>query len=107
MKLLIDLDGTLLDCRSRLHRLFCDLAPGAEMPFEDYWTLKRVPRSNTSILQDLAGWSDQQTSDFERRWLEGVERDEYLQFDQPFAYTERALARRRKAARVVPVPPRK
>ena len=91
MKLLIDLDGTVLDCRSRLHRLFCALAPEAAMPFADYWTLKRAPRSNASILHDLAGWSDEQTSDFERRWLEEVERDEYLQFDQPFAHTERAL----------------
>ncbi len=91
MNLLIDLDGTLLDCRSRLHRLFCALAPEAEMPFDDYWTLKRAPRSNASILHELAGWSDDQTRDFERRWLEEVEREEYLQFDRPLAHAERAL----------------
>ena len=40
MKIIFDLDGTLICSKKRLHRLFLDLAGVTNLKFKSYWDLK-------------------------------------------------------------------
>ena len=77
----IDLDGTILDARRRLHSLFCKLAPDVLPNAESYWQHKRAPRSHDWILSNLAGWSDSRIDQFKADWLGLIEQPEYLALD--------------------------
>lgn len=93
MNVFFDLDGTLLDCRKRVHALFRDLCNGSGLEFEPYWMHKRAGRSNEWILSNLLGYSDAAVSKFVADWLIRIESDEYLSLDEAFPFTEGVLRR--------------
>ncbi|MGB2521169.1 HAD family hydrolase [Shewanella algae] len=81
MKIIFDLDGTLLDSRIRLFKLFRDLVPTSSLSFDEYWCLKRNKVSNVMILKEAYFYSDRKIEDFELRWMERVETKKYLKED--------------------------
>lgn len=87
MNLFFDLDGTLLDVRLRLYRLFCDLAGSAPVSFEQYWQLKKKGLLQKDILQQVLHYNEQQITTFQNSWMQKVELQEYLRLDRLFSFT--------------------
>jgi phosphoglycolate phosphatase len=85
LRLFFDLDGTLLDSRERLYRLFQNLVPESNLGFEEYWQLKRNMIGHAQILKDMFGYSTLAIEKFEREWMSLIESNEWLAFDKPFA----------------------
>ena len=77
MKIILDLDGTILDCSTRMYRLFRRLAPGVDVDQDSYWAEKRKPRSNEDLLRS-AGASEQEIAEFTSGWMSLIEADEFL-----------------------------
>jgi len=84
MKLLLDLDGTLLDARERMHGLFCRLVPGCKMNSGEYWKLKRSRNSHSKILKEIYDYSPAQIQNFQSEWLDQIEELYWLDKDVPF-----------------------
>lgn len=82
MNIFLDLDGTLLDSRLRLYKLFVELCPGVSIGFDEYWSKKRKKVSNEQILENIGYNID--VFDFQRRWLDRVESEELLIDDKLF-----------------------
>jgi phosphoglycolate phosphatase len=91
MNIFIDLDGTLVDSRRRLYKLFCDLSGSQKLPFHLYWKYKRVARSNEWILAQILGFDTLRIQAFVRGWLEQIESPEYLALDAPFGFARSVL----------------
>ncbi len=83
----IDLDGTLIDARHRLFRLFSDITLQNLLDFEDYWELKKAMYSNEWILTNYFYYSESQIDNFKSVWLEKIETDQYLAYDNLFPET--------------------
>jgi phosphoglycolate phosphatase len=81
--IILDLDGTLLDCRERLYTLFSELVPGCTLTAHEYWELKRKKNTHDVILKNLFGWSDERIQEFEVSWLNKIENKKYLNLDKP------------------------
>ncbi len=84
MKLFFDLDGTLLDSRERLYKLFQHLVPESDFTFEDYWNLKKNKIDHTRILSEHFHYTPERVDAFQQTWLSLIETDEWLNYDQPF-----------------------
>ncbi|HXH38471.1 MAG TPA: HAD family hydrolase [Thermoanaerobaculia bacterium] len=80
----LDLDGTLLDSRNRIHRLFCELAASTQLGFEEYWKLKREGAGQKALLTGRLGFSEGAAERFMKRWLEAIEEDARLLEDSPY-----------------------
>ena len=93
MKLIFDLDGTLIDARQRLHRLFTHLVPEAGLDFDAYWALKRDKQGHAAILARHLGWDADAIAAFERAWLACIEGPQWLALDQVLPGIPEALAR--------------
>ena len=92
MNIFFDLDGTLLDSRARLFRLFCDLTKQSIFKFDEYWNLKKAKIDHRQILSKYLNYSEDQIFFFEIEWQKYIESDEYLKFDKVFPYTENVLS---------------
>jgi phosphoglycolate phosphatase len=77
----VDLDGTLLDSRRRLHSLFCELAAVEDYPLSEYWETKRRPVSNEALLIERFGKTARETAVFVQEWLFAIEHDRFLALD--------------------------
>ncbi|PWN65353.1 HAD family hydrolase [Chryseobacterium viscerum] len=84
MNIFFDLDGTLIDSRERLYQLFQSLVPTSELSFDEYWALKRNKISHKEILLSKFNYSNEQYSDFEKKWMSEIELEKWLQLDTPF-----------------------
>lgn len=82
MNIFLDLDGTLLDSRLRLYKLFVELCPGISIGFDEYWSKKRKKISNEQILESIGYNID--IPNFQRHWLERIESEYLLVNDKPF-----------------------
>lgn len=91
MNIFFDLDGTLLDSKERLYRLFCDITKQTILQFDDYWQLKRAMYNHRKILSDYLHYSVEEIISFEKCWMTLIETDEYLMLDKPFSFTESVL----------------
>jgi len=87
MNIFFDLDGTLIDARMRLYSLFCDLTGQTILDFDNYWELKRSMHDQSWILYNILKYSALQASDFKKSWLENIEEEKYLNFDNLFPFT--------------------
>jgi phosphoglycolate phosphatase len=83
MKLIFDLDGTLICSKKRLHELFCDLVGNRELSFNTYWELKFDRNSNQDILRNRFDYSDEKVDVFVADWMSKIESDYYLNMDSP------------------------
>jgi phosphoglycolate phosphatase-like HAD superfamily hydrolase len=89
-EIIVDLDGPILDVAERHFKVYCDIAAElgcALLPFETYWSQKRVPLGAKRILELTARPAPYEA--FAKRWLQEIERDVYLDIDtlQPGALT--------------------
>jgi len=98
MNLIFDLDGTLINSKERLYRLFIFLLPGSNLSYDEYWTLKRQGVSHKDILADKYNFLDVDIEFFISQWMELIESEEYLIFDQPLEGVERYLDEARNHA---------
>jgi phosphoglycolate phosphatase len=87
MNIIFDFDGTLIDSRLRLFKLFNDLTGQSLLDFDDYWELKRAKRNHKWILKKYFNYDEKRFKEFNKRWLENIETDNYLKFDTIFPYT--------------------
>jgi phosphoglycolate phosphatase len=84
MKILIDLDGTLLNSRERLYFLFKMLVPECDISIDVYWDLKRAKFTHKNILEKIYGYSSNQIDNFEKIWMELIEEKKWLNKDVLF-----------------------
>ncbi len=98
MTLLIDLDGTLLNARARLHELFRHLVPSATFDQNAYWALKRAKTNHAQILRQYFSYDDAQIAAFEASWLGLIEQQEWLDKDVPYDGVTEHLAKLAKTS---------
>ena len=91
MNIIIDLDGTLIDSKLRLYRLFQYLAPKSKLTFEQYWDLKSRKISNEIILKKELSYDNEMINKFVYNWMSLIETKPYLVLDSCFDGTHKAL----------------
>ncbi|HEY6435173.1 MAG TPA: HAD family hydrolase [Ignavibacteriaceae bacterium] len=79
-----DLDGTLLESKSRVFQLFTDLTSQHTINFDEYWKLKKSGLDNNRILLNNLSFSEDAIKDFWVKWFEKIESEAYLNFDVVF-----------------------
>lgn len=92
MNIVFDLDGTLIDSRLRLYRLFQHLAPDSSLSYEQYWAFKQKKTSNETILSSELGHDQGKIARFVAEWMTLIESPPYLALDGNFAGIHTALA---------------
>ena len=85
MKIIFDLDGTLICSKKRLYELFCNLLDSRKLNFKYYWDLKLNGYRNQDILKSKFGYSEDQIKIFVNNWMKNIEADHYLEMDTAFA----------------------
>lgn len=100
VNLIFDLDGTLIDSRLRLFRLFQQLVPSSKLTYESYWYLKQDKISNEAILARKFGFDAADIERFVVNWMESIEAHEFLGFDTNFPGMHETLERLSKHARL-------
>ena len=100
MNLVFDLDGTLIDSRLRLYRLFRRLAPTSQLSHTTYWSLKQNKVSNETILAKTLDFDAIAIQRFTAAWMEHIEAPEFLALDTNFPGMHEALSRLGKQARL-------
>lgn len=98
MNLIFDLDGTLIDSRLRLYKLFQQLAPSPEISYDAYWALKFNKISNETILFNHLGFDDHRIKRFKTEWMALIESPDFLAVDKCFSGIQQALDRLYKQA---------
>ena len=96
MKIFFDLDGTLIDSRERLYRLFQHLVPASALTFDEYWNDKRNKIGHSKILKNKFSFSDEEIAGFQKNWMEQIELPKWLAFDKPFEGVTEYLAELKK-----------
>lgn len=81
MKIIFDLDGTLICSKKRLYELFCDLTETRELSFDLYWDLKFLGYTNEDILRNQLKFTANEIELFVSSWMYNIESDEYLKMD--------------------------
>jgi len=81
MKIIFDLDGTLICSKKRLHELFCDLVKSRDLSFSSYWDLKFSGNSNQDILKSRFNYTTDKINEFVSDWMQDIESDSYLEID--------------------------
>lgn len=92
MNIVFDLDGTLIDSKLRLYRLFQYLAPDSQLSYEQYWDLKQRKVSNEAILASELGHDQSRILQFVTEWMTLIESPLYLALDSNFPGIKSALA---------------
>lgn len=100
MNLIFDLDGTLIDSRLRLYRLFQHLVPKSTLSFDEYWELKRRKISNQNILANKLGFESAAIERFVAIWMERIEDYDFLALDKSFPGIEETLESLGKKAKL-------
>jgi len=85
VNIVFDLDGTLIDSRLRLYRLFQHLAPDSPLSYDQYWAFKQNKISNETILSSELGHDQDQIGRFVAQWMTLIESPTYLTLDGNFA----------------------
>lgn len=91
MNIIFDFDGTLLDSRLRLYKLFQDLVPSSKLTYEEYWKYKRNKIPHETILIDVFNYDSSDISKFKSAWLELIETEVYLKLDTLYANVNKSL----------------
>jgi phosphoglycolate phosphatase len=81
MKIIFDLDGTIICSKKKLYELFSDLIESRQLSFSDYWDLKFSRKSNQNILKSKFNYSDNEIEYFVNNWMKLIEDDKYLKMD--------------------------
>lgn len=84
MNIFFDLDGTLIDSRKRLYRLFQHLVSESTISYGEYWHYKRNRISAKEILINRFNYSENEFKVFREEWMCKIELPEWLALDTPF-----------------------
>jgi phosphoglycolate phosphatase len=90
-KIFFDFDGTLIDSTQRLFNLFQHLVPASGFSYDHYWKLKRQQQDHQSILKEHFSHSKDEIASFQKQWMELIEHEIWLAYDQPFAGVKELL----------------
>lgn len=82
---IFDLDGTLIDSSERMYRLFQRLIPESIFSKEEYWKLKRNCINHKMIIDEY--FPSYNFDEFNRKWLNMIELEEYLVMDNNYSDT--------------------
>ena len=93
MNIIFDLDGTLINSKVRLYKLFKSLAPATALSFSQYWDLKQNKITNQIILSEKLGFAQQEIAQFVEKWMVLIESPEFLACDSCIPNVHHALAR--------------
>lgn len=85
MSIIFDLDGTLIDSKERLYKLFIKLIPECDLTKEQYWEYKRNKINHKILLKKL--YPSHQFEDFNKKWMSLIETEYYLSMDQCYSDT--------------------
>lgn len=91
MNIIFDLDGTILNSKVRLYRLFQDLVPSSNFTYDEYWRYKRSQTSHEELLASVFNYDETEIAKFNVSWLGLIESDAYLQFDKLYENVENTL----------------
>ena len=91
MKIIFDLDGTLICSKKRIHRLFIDLTKATNFEYKTYWNLKHQGKRNEDILRDQLNFSELEIENFLKNWMIKIETDYYLDMDTLIPNAVKAL----------------
>jgi phosphoglycolate phosphatase len=100
LNIVFDLDGTLINSKLRLYKLFQHLAPTSQLSFAEYGALKQNRFTNEMILANQFGYEEDAIARFVKAWMALIERPEFLMLDTDFPNVHDTLARLRKRARL-------
>ncbi len=100
MKIIFDLDGTLICSKKRLYDLFCFLVDDNKLSFSAYWDLKFAGHTNKEILVEAFGFSSIQVQVFLEKWMALIETDQYLKLDKVIEGIPRFLLDLKKEHRI-------
>ena len=98
MNLIFDLDGTLIDSRLRLYKLFQQLVPTSELTYQDYWAFKQENVSNEDILIKEFRFDAPAIKRFVTDWMGNIEAPEFLALDKNLPGMHATLAELREQA---------
>lgn len=96
MKIIFDLDGTLICSKKRLHALFCDLVKTDKLSFDAYWNLKFAGYTNQEILKNKFGYSTDKINFFVHHWMLNIESNQYLDMDSLIVGVDKFLCEMNK-----------
>jgi len=93
LNIVFDLDGTLINSKLRLYKLFQQLAPTSQLSFAEYGALKQNRFTNEMILADEFGYEKDAIARFVKAWMALIESPEFLLLDTDFPHVPDTLAR--------------
>ena len=96
MKIIFDLDGTLICSKKRLHALFCDFVKTDKLSFDAYWNLKFAGYTNQEILKNKFGYSTDKINFFVHHWMLNIESNQYLDMDSLIVGVDKFLCEMNK-----------
>lgn len=96
----IDLDGTLVDSRHRVYKLFIDLSKGS-ISFDDYWTIKQAGKTNHDVLSQLQIKNPEVLHSFKDNWFKLIESKQYLFLDELITKSTVALEKLNQRGKLV------
>lgn len=92
MNIFFDLDGTLIDSKMRLYKLFQEIIPQSTLTYDDYWNFKSNQVSNESILRTEFDFDTASVSIFNKEWMKRIESPDLLASDTVFPGLQVALS---------------
>lgn len=81
MNIVFDLDGTLIDSKSRLYQLFQHIVKQSDFTFEQYWALKKNKVSHYTILTEKFNFNTDELEKFNDIWMDKIESNKFLSLD--------------------------
>jgi phosphoglycolate phosphatase len=90
-RIIFDFDGTLIDSRQRLFKLFSFLIPHSTLSYEEYWIIKGNGVGHSEILKNKFSFNNDDILSFQKDWMKLIEDDKYLEMDVPFHFSTKSL----------------
>ena len=91
LNIIFDFDGTLIDSRERLFKLFSFLVPESNLNFEDYWNLKKQGIGHVEILESHFKYAQINIQQFQIKWHQEIEKQQWIDYDTPIFGVENKL----------------
>jgi phosphoglycolate phosphatase len=98
INIIFDLDGTLIDSKPRLYRLFQHLVPESKLSHTEYWAYKKNKVSNEAILKNEFGFNEVKIRNFGANWMKYIEAPEFIAHDKILPGVHETLDRLSKNA---------
>jgi len=91
LNIIFDFDGTLIDSKERLFKLFSFLVPKSSLSFDDYWAIKKQGIGHAEILELHFNYKLNAIQEFQLKWHEEIEKQEWINYDIPILGVEKKI----------------